>query len=305
MESPPDEYLDAGADVVLVTEDRFENPAAETLATIAWEEEHLFVDALEHRGARVRRVSWSNPRFDWTRAGMAVVRSTWDYVERFDAFCEWVIAAERQTRLVNSPELVRWNWDKSYLGDLQRRGIRIPATRFLAAGNGSVLRRIVEETGWDQAVLKPTVSAGAFETFRLSPDAAETDRSKAAGVLDRKPMLLQEYLPAIEQEGELSLVLFGGEFSHAIRKTSRAGDFRVQIQHGGRAERVTPAAEEIELARQVVAVCSERPVYARVDLVRDRIGKLCLMELELIEPDLFCRQAPGSAERFASALLAR
>ena len=290
-------------DVVVVTEDRFETAGTETLAAIAWEEERLFVETLERHGARVRRVSWSNPTFDWSQAGVAVIRSTWDYVDRFDQFRAWVDRAAGLTRLVNPPALVRWNWDKGYLLDLERRGVRIPATLRLTPTGEHDLPRLIREAGWEDAVLKPTISSGSFETYRLRNTTSQADWTAAADVAGRKPTLLQEYLPGIETEGELSLIFFGGEFSHAVRKRTKGNDFRVQAQYGGRYEQAIPAADELTAAELTLRACEEAPVYARVDLVRNRRGEPCLMELELIEPDLYCRLVPAAADRFAEALL--
>ena len=294
---------DNQADVVVVTEDRFETAGTETLAAIAWEEERLFVEALERQGAQVRRVSWSNPAFDWSSAGIAVIRSTWDYVDRFVEFRAWIDQAAGLTRLVNPPALVRWNWDKGYLLDLQRRGVRIPATLPLTPSSEHDLPRLIREAGWKDAVLKPTVSSGSFETYRLRNTTSQADWAAATDVAGRKRALLQEYLPRIETDGELSLIFFGGEFSHAVRKRTKGNDFRVQAQYGGRYEQAVPAADELAAAELTLRACGEVPVYARVDLVRDRRGEPCLMELELIEPDLYCRLVPGAADRFAEALL--
>lgn len=294
---------DSRSDVVVVTEDRFETAGTETLAAIAWEEERLFVEALERQGARVRRVSWSNPTFDWSRAGVAVIRSTWDYVDCFDEFRAWVDRAAGLTQVVNSPALVRWNWDKGYLLDLERRGVRIPETLPLTPNGEHDLRRLIREAGWGDAVLKPTVSSGAFETYRLRNTTSQADWTAAADVAGRKPTLLQEYLPGIETDGELSLIFFGGEFSHAVRKRTKGSDFRVQVQYGGRYEQATPAADELAAAELTLRACEESPVYARVDLVRNRRGEPSLMELELIEPDLYCRLVPDAADRFTTALL--
>lgn len=292
-------------DVVIATEDSLEAPSDHPSWPLTIAEEGLLMQALERRGARVKRVSWSNSSFDWTTARLTVLRSTWDYFQQFEPFRRWVALVDKQTRLVNPAALVEWNSDKRYLGDLERRGVRIPPTLFVGPSGDADLSRLLAERGWIRtgAVLKPAVSAGAFETIRLSAQSTADELATAERLIRQKEMLLQEYFPAIEREGETSLVLFNGELSHAIRKTSAAGDFRVQIQHGGQAVSTRPAADEVEAALQVIAACGEVPTYARVDLVRDREGWPCLMELELIEPDIFCRIHPGAAERFADALL--
>ncbi len=291
-------------DVVIATEDRFESPSEDPFSRMTLEEEHLLMAALEKRGLKVRRVSWSNPTFDWNTAASTVLRSTWDYFVRKDEFLAWIEAVRTRTRLLNAASLVTWNSDKRYLRDLEGRGIRIPPTRFLdPLAPPDDLATLMRQSGWECAVLKPAVSAGAFETFLLSRATPATDWEAASHLVRLKPTLLQEYLPSIEVQGELSIVFLGGRYSHAVRKRSACGDFRVQVQHGGQYAEAIPSAADRELASQVIATCAPAPVYARVDFVQDEEGNSCLMELELIEPDLYCRLVPGSADRLADAII--
>jgi hypothetical protein len=68
-----------------------------------------------------------------------------------------------------------------------------------------------------------------------------------------------------------------------------------------------PSREVIAAAERVLAGIpfgSEPPLYARVDgCVVD--GELLLMELELLEPELFLRCAAEAPGRFADAVLQR
>ena len=293
-------------DVVIATEDRFESPSDDSLSRMTLDEEHLLETALTRRGLNVKRVSWSNPAFDWSTAERTVLRSTWDYFIRKDEFLAWIEAVRSRTRLLNPAPLVTWNSDKRYLRDLAGRGIRIPPTRFLdPLVPPDDLASLMRQSGWERAVLKPAVSAGAFETFLLSRETSSAVWEAAGHLVRRKPTLLQAYLPSIEVRGELSIVFLGGRYSHAVLKRSALGDFRVQIQHGGRYAEAIPSAAELDQASQVIASCLPAPIYARVDFVQDEEGKPCLMELELIEPDLYCRLAPGSADRLAEAILNR
>ncbi len=103
-------------------------------------------------------------------------------------------------------------------------------------------------------------------------------------------------------QGEDSLMVFGGQYSHAIRKIAKPGDFRVQDDHGGKAHAYDPTPAQIELAERAIAACDPRPVYGRVDLVADEHGGWSIMELELIEPELWLRYQPESAKKFARAI---
>ena len=230
-----------------------------------------------------------------------MLRSTWDYHLRHEEFARWVEARELDgSRLWNPPGLVRWNSHKFYLRDLERRGVPIVPTRFLPAGTGGALGEILARAGWDRAVVKPAVSATAFRTHRVERRSAEDD-APARDLLAESDALVQEYLPEIESEGELSFIHLGGTFSHAVRKRPTPGDFRVQEQFGGRAEAERPAGELVRAAGRAVAAIDSPWLYARVDAVETSRG-LLLMELELVEPSLYLASDRDAVGRFADAI---
>ena len=111
---------------------------------------------------------------------------------------------------------------------------------------------------------------------------------------------MQPYVRAVEA-GEVSLMFFGGELCHAVRKVPAAGDFRVQAEHGGSVEQHHPTAAELALALAVLGAAPDATTYARIDLVTTAAGPL-LMEAELIEPELFLARHPAAAPRFAEVL---
>jgi glutathione synthase/RimK-type ligase-like ATP-grasp enzyme len=227
---------------------------------------------------------------EWTAFDAVVIRSCWDYHLRIDEFLAWIThLEERGVRLVNSASLIRWNADKRYLGDLSSKGIAIPQTVWVAAGEALDVALLCEERQWRRAVVKPLVSASAYRT------ELRTDGMIAG------PMMVQEYVQQIEDAGEWSLIYFGGVLHHAVRKRPRCGDFRVQMELGGTAEAGNPPHRVRQSGDAVLAVLSVAPVIARVDLVEtDR--EVLLMELELIEPELFLHLAPGSDRALASAI---
>ena len=113
---------------------------------------------------------------------------------------------------------------------------------------------------------------------------------------------MQAFVPEVESRGEISLVYLDGTFSHAVRKRPASGDFRVQRDFGGSLEAMTPSEPVLAFGDGVLAAVTRPWLYARVDLVEAGGGPV-LMELELIEPDLFL--TPAGAARLAAALLAR
>ncbi|MCW0046409.1 transporter [Brevundimonas sp. BT-123] len=200
--------------------------------------------------------------------------------------------------VANPAEVLRWNSDKAYLARLADKGVPIPQTRWTDRVTQDQVGAAFAETGAPVLIVKPTVSAGAFRTLRLTPGEALKDAPVGAA-------MIQPYLKSIETEGETSLLFFGGRFSHAVNKRPVAGDFRIQVQFGGLYKAVTPDAAAMALAEQVLAAIDEPLLYARIDMARDDSGRWVLMEAELIEPDFYLDHDPANGAGFAEAVKAR
>ena len=206
--------------------------------------------------------------------------------------------AEAGLPVANPAEVLRWNSDKAYLARLANKGVPIPPTRWSDGVTQDQVDAAFAETGAPVLIVKPTVSAGAFRTLRLSRGDALIDAPEGAA-------MIQPYLKSIETEGETSLLFFGGRFSHAVNKRPVAGDFRIQVQFGGLYTAVTPDAAAMALAQQVLAAIDEPLLYARIDMARDDDGRWVLMEVELIEPDFYLDHDPANGAGFAEAVKAR
>ena len=271
---------------------------------VAYDE--LAIPPLEALGWTVDTVSWRADA-DWAAYDVVVIRSPWDYQDAPDAFLAVLGRIDGATRLENGLDVVRWNLDKTYLRDLEARGVPTVPTRWLDALDADALAALFGALGSDEIVVKPTVSANADGTFRLR--RADAGRQlDAIRALSGRAVMAQPFVPAVVEEGEYSVFAFGGEVCHAILKTPAAGDFRVQEEHGGRIRAVAPApalsaAADRALAA-VEAAVGQTLLYARADLVR-HAGAWVVMEMELIEPSLYFPYGEGSAARFARALDAR
>ena len=247
--------------------------------------------------------SWDDPAVPWRTFDAIVLRSTWDYHLRIDEFLRWIEARGAEgAALWNPASLLLWNTHKSYLRDLQGKGVPIVPTRFLPADPGGPLDLlpILAEERWERAIVKPAVSGGAHRTHLVDRDTS----SSLAGVdprLSEIDLLVQEYLPEIETSGEWSLVYIDGAFSHAVRKLPASGDFRVQTELGGTFRAAPPERAVLREADRVVGAVDSPWIYARVDGVESG-GQFRLMELELVEPSLFLDAAPDAARRFAAAI---
>ncbi len=252
------------------------------------DDDRLFAAALRENGAEPRAVVWDDPAVDWTSFDAIVLRSTWDYHLRIGEFLAWLDALEAcGAKVWNPVPLLRWNTDKSYLRDLD-----VPRVPTAFVPRGGDVRRAMREHGWRRAVVKPSVSATAYETFIV-----EDGQSCPSPV---REVLVQPFLHEIVRDGEWSLLFFGGEYSHAVLKRARPGDFRVQNDFGGTFEVREPGAAVVDGAARVLAAVPPA-LYARVDgVVID--GVFTLMELELIEPVLFFGQHPQAAARLTRQL---
>ena len=247
-------------------------------------------------GFEVSGPRWTDPD---CAAGADVVMPlvAWGYHSRE---AEWHAVLDRleasRVAVLNPVALLRWNSDKSYLAELAAVGVPTVPTIAAAALDDAALADARTRFGATELVVKPPVSAGADGTFRL----ANGDDIPAA-VLGR-PMLIQPFQRAIATDGELSLLLFGGEFSHALIKRPKPGDYRVQPHLGGTESICEAPPAALDLAHRALAAAPAPTTYARVDMIADETGQWRIMELELIEPALWLPRAPGSAERFAAAV---
>ncbi|ANJ27471.1 ATP-grasp domain-containing protein [Agromyces aureus] len=265
-----------------------------------FDDDRRLIEALRERGVDAEPVVWSAQEVDWNGFDVAVLRSTWDYVDRPAGFVEAMTRIDRSTCTLSNPlAAVAWNLDKRYLDDLARLGVPIvPVVRGTPADAPRLLAA-VDRAGWSSLVLKPAVGAGGSGVERA-------DAAGLAAVLRGLPpgveVLVQPFAPAILDEGELSFVFLGGALSHVLRKRPAAGDFRAHPIYGGTVERADAAADDVA---QVAAMLGRLPfelLYARIDVVRFG-GRLAVLELELVEPMLYLDRAAGSAGRLADAVI--
>jgi hypothetical protein len=218
----------------------------------------------------------------------------WGYHFQYARWLDCLTSWDARTPLINPPDLLAWNSHKGYLADLAQRGVPVIPTVMLAVADPAALAAGFATLGVDEVVLKPAVSAGSFRTLRLRRDTP---------VQTYPDMMLQPFLPTVAEEGEISLFMFNGALSHAVIKRAADGDFRVQPQYGGQMTPYAPDEEARSLADAALAAAPMRPVYARVDMARLPDGRLALMELEAVEPDLYFAFAPDRGEAFARAVL--
>jgi glutathione synthase/RimK-type ligase-like ATP-grasp enzyme len=268
-------------------------------------DDQLLADALERARIRAAPAVWSDRSVDWRSFDAVVIRSCWDYHRRHAEFVAWLDALDASRRPVWNPtSMMRWNSDKRYLIDLARRGLATVPTRIVERGSAVRVGDVARVEGWTRFVVKPAVSASAHETHALELPLGAEDRAAIERVVAHGDALVQPFLEEVTTDGELSLIFFDGEFSHAAIKRSRRGDFRVQTEHGGTVAPVDVVPAIVEQARRSLDALDDVPLYARVDGIGDA-ESFRLMELELIEPNVFLSAGQGSAGRFAAAIVRR
>ncbi len=257
---------------------------------------------LQDRGLDITAEIWDDPQVDWNQYDVALLKTPWDYHQKFGQFKDWLQKMKSlNIRLINDYDLVSWNMDKHYLAEIAASGLAIIPSIFLEQGWNASLDPLFEQLGNDKLILKPCVSGGSSNTIMLDKTTASEDQANAAELLFKGDYILQPLMPQIS-EGEWSFIFFDGKYSHTIIKKPKAGDFRVQQIFGGTIEPASPEKHHIHYAEQYVSRFAKGTLYARVDgLMVD--GQFTLMEIELVEPYLYLSYHPDAVERYYQALV--
>ncbi len=266
------------------------------------ESDRVLAEALAERGVVGEPAVWSDPAIDWREFDLAIVRSPWDYFVRLDEFLGWVGRLEGEgVPLLNPPPVIRWNAHKRYLRELEERGAPVVPSLWLERGTAPDVNAMLAERRWDRVVVKPAVSGGAWETWVAGAPLGAASAERLRTLLERGDVLIQPFMEEIPRDGEVSLLFVEGRFTHAVRKRARQGDFRVQVEHGGTFEPAAVTDAQVATARRILGMAPAPTLYARVDVVV-RKGELLLMELEVLEPDMFFTVAPAAAGELAAAV---
>lgn len=263
-------------------------------------------------GWQTTLVSWRSDNVDWNEFDSVIIRSPWDYQEDAERFLSVLETIEQSSAtLYNSLATVRWNIDKIYLKSLEKLGVSIVPTLWHSNFGPEALSSYFKHFDCTQLVIKPRISANADNTFWLKKSDTDESLSELQTVFSNADFMVQPFISSVIDEGEFSLFYFNGQYSHAILKTPKQDDFRVQEEHGGRLQSIEPEPALIAQAKVSLAAITtevkETPLYARLDFVRiadkDHAIQFGLMEAELIEPSLYFNMDDKSAERFAKAFV--
>lgn len=256
--------------------------------------------ALEVAGLSADVVAW-DAEVDWTAYRLALLRSTWDYPGRLVEFLDWAKAVNHPTTLLNPVDVLRWNSHKGYLVEIERRGVPTVPTLLIPAESVDVAAQLAE-CPWDEVVVKPAVGCGGRQVHRGRPDDL-TLQQTAMALAEHGDVVVQAFAPQVS-EGERSLVFFDGVYSHAVRKVPAPGGYLCHEHHGGSAHAHDADSAELQVALAALACAPAESAYARVDLI-DWQDAPVIIELELIEPDLFLRGEPDRVDRLVGVVAER
>lgn len=265
-------------------------------------EDDKLLNFLIRKGLKIEKVIWNDPQIKWENYDLAILKSPWDYFDLIEDFYTWLkLLKSKNIRLLNPVSTVEWNADKHYLQDIANSGLKVTPSLFIDRGQQIKLQDYFDKLKTENMIIKPCVSGGSKNTFKVSTDNVQEAESKINALLQQEDFIIQPFLTEIAQQGEWSFLFFGGKYSHALLKKAKAGDFRVQHSLGGSIHPQKPTQEAINSCQQYVDQFAKNCLYARVDGAIIN-GEFYLMELELIEPFLFLdTAAPDSYENYYEA----
>ena len=246
---------------------------------------------------------WKSEGVDWDSWDVVYLAATWDYPDEPERFIQVLESIDRsRALLVNPLEPVRWSVRKTYLEDLAAQDVAVVPTQFFARFDECPADDLYRTFDAHTIVFKPVIGANAQHAFLVPRAELDHTRPEMAAVFAERSFMAQPCMDAIYDDGEYSLMYIGGEFSHAIRKVPKPGDFRVQEEHGSTVTPFVPTQDMLAVSEHALSVAGADLLYARCDLVRDGQGSYRIMELELVEPSLYLRMNDSAPERFAAAL---
>ena len=255
------------------------------------EDDAPLVAALAARDVEAVPAVWDDPAVDWTAFDLVVLRSTWDYAERRDAFLAW---GRTLPHVANPVSVLEWNTDKErYLTDLQTAGVPIVPTRFIERGDALDLPG-------GRFVVKPSISAGGRRSARFAPDEHDAAAGLVARIHDEGRVAMVQ--PLVDDVDETALVYIEGAFSHALRRRVPLPprQERAVLYLDEQLAPATAAPDELDIGAAAMACAPGSLLYGRVDLIGGMV-----LELELAEPSLYLAFGDGAVDRLARAVASR
>ena len=268
-------------------------------------------------GFQVSAPVWHDPSVDWAAFDLLIIRSPWDYPERYAEFMGWLDRAAGQTRILNAPDLIRWNIDKRYLDDFRDRGV--PCVPYAFSTTPAEAQAAIAALAPGRVVVKPSVSAGSRDTGLFQPDDPRAAELAAQIIAGGKTAMIQPAVEAVIQHGENSLFFLDGEYAYACHKGPilAPGGGYLGGEYTEVITRADPSRAEIDLGHRAVAAIADtaaargfaaeagRPLYARIDIASERGADPQIIEVEIFEPSYFTDVIPEATDLFVAAVQRR
>lgn len=265
-------------------------------------EDLVLSELLKKEGYELQLYDWKDKSIDWACFDVVIIKSPWDYFNHKTAFKDWLNQLESlKVKVLNPTAVLKKNIDKHYLKEIAEAGFNVPKSYFTSLGETVDFEHFFELWQTDKIIVKPCISGGAHLTFSLKKESITDFASQWKTLSQEEEFLIQPFIPEIQTQGEWSLIFLGGTFSHAVLKTTAAGDFRVQFHFGGNSALATPSENTLTTAQELVKNFAKNCLYARVDGIETSKG-FQLMELELTEPLLFLKDYPAGYQNYLQAL---
>lgn len=265
-------------------------------------EDDILLNFLQEKGLNIEKVIWNDIHINWEDYPLAILKSPWDYFDLINDFYIWLDLLEtKKVKLLNPIDVVKWNSDKRYLKEIESANLKITPSIFINKQDSVTLKHFFEKFNTHKLIVKPCISGGAKNTFKVTMDQVEEINQKLNLLVQEEDFIIQPFLPEILENGEWSFIFFNGTYSHSLIKKAKSGDFRVQPAHGGSVHPQKPGDDLVAKAQQYVDLFAKNCLYARVDGTFVN-GEFLLMELELIEPFLFLNTEPENYDRYYKAL---
>jgi SAM-dependent methyltransferase len=266
-------------------------------------DEQILLNALRKAGVDAQLIAWDDPQADPAAFDLCVLRSCWNYFEAPDAFLAWMQRAAKNSRLLNAFQPCRWNLHKRYLLDLQNQGLPIVPSSFLDRGAPADLASIAQQHGWRKVVVKPCISAGSFATQFFDLDQFPAGQKFLQQQLQLRDMMVQKFMPSVQDIGERALIWIDGEFTHSVVKSPRYAGDDEQVSAAQTISAALLAVGQAVVALPQLNQGEESLLYARVDLIEDENGAATISEFELLEPSLFLMQSPTALKRLVTGIV--
>lgn len=266
------------------------------------EQMEALVPAFQEEGMKIETVLWQNILDQADSFDLVLPLLVWDYVEgsNHQLFLSTMEKVEEKTLLRNSLETLRWNGNKQYLEELQRKGAPVIPSITVQQVSTENITAAFQTLGASKLVIKPLVGANAWRQVLYT----KGEKFPTQEELPPCEAMIQPFIENVQREGEYSFVYFNGQYSHAVKKLPKSGDYRIQSSYGGFETSYDPSAEEKELGAKILGMLElSIPLYARVDLIRGDDGDLKLIEIELIEPYLYLPYATTHNHLNSAALM--